>query len=575
MTMKYGCLLAVCGMVFLAQPSHSQQPAVDEASRLFWSSEDPEEDEVGLGVPPGPPVEAAKNPVPEEFRRTYEWPKKDGTKVQFSYQAFRWAKSSRPEITTSHIVLVVKMKGVDSQVAAESLGLTPAAEERLRLFLWRDYEQKRANAIKHRASQDEAGQWRDRILEWSKQPLPAGPVLDRGLPGKYEFDQVPDPAKPFPASYLTEKRGNITLVDWGFAKSRSAQTMPIRIRWPDGTEQTLTAGTLWVTRKAGGREDTMGIYLILMRDFYQRTQLGTLTGAEEKLAAMTQILADWWERTELERKYLRADLDRKLESWNSQSFHQGTNMPYGLEAPTGYRLIQKDWDRTKLKTLPDPDQFKTTHLTARAAAPFLLWWNEVGAVELDPPGTAKSPERLAEWVVETLDRTQKQSGGNDSFWKTLPDALTEFSKRQWKEKFMIRCLHDWSLTPVTMARYAKGAHGCLIVVELKDGPVLKGRYAVPLLEVGEDGTATLIHKEHVITGKWKEWPKPAPKPGAPANSTVLPPLEFEISNLNALPVDAPLRKYRLFAGRGSMLGIFSFSVFEKDPDFKPAPPAKR
>ena len=45
----------------------------------------------------------------------------------------------------------------------------------------------------------------------------------------------------------------------------------------------------------------------------------------------------------------------------------------------------------------------------------------------------------------------------------------------------------------------------------------------------------------------------------------LPPLEFELTNPNALPPTSILKKYRMFAYRENRTGIFAFSVFRKDP----------
>lgn len=84
-------LLPLLILAFIVLPvlTISGQEAPPPGRSLFLSDTAPTLDDMKLEVPPGLPVEAKNNPVPEDFRGLYQWPRKDGTKTSFQYQGFR------------------------------------------------------------------------------------------------------------------------------------------------------------------------------------------------------------------------------------------------------------------------------------------------------------------------------------------------------------------------------------------------------------------------------------------------------------------------------------------------------
>ena len=83
--------------------------------------------------------------MPEDFRGLYQWPLKDGTRTSIQYQGFRWSKREAAGGKLWGINLARELGGIDKEIPSESLNLTTAAEDRISLFLWRDYEALRAN----------------------------------------------------------------------------------------------------------------------------------------------------------------------------------------------------------------------------------------------------------------------------------------------------------------------------------------------------------------------------------------------------------------------------------------------
>lgn len=229
-------------------------------------------------------------------------------------------------------------------------------------------------------------------------------------------------------------------------------------------------------------------------------------------------------------------------------------------------------ERAKLPLLNQGDfGTLTNNCLPNALAAFLLWWDQLGVLEVPHPGDVHAK---AAWLHQRLTDYCATTEAAGTSTRDAKRGLQTYFQRHLAGAAALHVGTDFDCSPANLARYPVGLAACLLNVTIYHGDVRQGGHFVALTSAKRDGTLSFRSWGLELQGKLRVLEnRPEPLANGPRDVPATR-REIDLTNPSRLPEGLRQLHVRFVLDPAEWNGLIIAVpyIYQKPHSAAPAPP---
>jgi hypothetical protein len=283
--------------------------------------------------------------------------------------------------------------------------------------------------------------------------------------------------------------------------------IPVRVRYEDGTEETLAAS--WI-----GENHGWGFFHMALWNDWARLlrEGGEIPHRDLKIRALKDTLPELWFRELRQHAPVKGPgvvlaplepIDAADFAERSKGFRQGEALSFPGLPPAGFvRISEHPMDREKLGSgfPPGPAGAGARQCLGFGMAAWMNTWHSTHLVSVDGVTDFGGEE----WFYARVPKEMPPPQRNAIYWPVFAKRINDYAAGLYRKQAILQVHYDLDYSPANMMRYTQGMDAVFLCLTVVEGRNQTGGIAVPLLEASDDGSVTLGGFGQVLTAKIAE-----------------------------------------------------------------------